>query len=267
MELISFIGGGNMARALANGLKRQYPGLRIHIVEPVLAQHAALTGLADAIATQPSRAFLAGSDAIVLAVKPQTMAEACTALASCLSGELVVSIAAGTTLARLRAWLGGHDRLVRTMPNTPALLGAGMSGLYAPEHLPAADVRLASELLAACGKVLRVDSEADIDAITAVSGSGPAYVFHWLEAMFKAAETVGFKPEDARLLVLQTLRGALLLAEQSEEPPSVLRERVTSKGGTTAAALALLSERGVAEAYVAAIKAARQRAEELSRLT
>ncbi len=266
MQLISFIGGGNMARALAQGLKRQYPGLRIHIVEPVVSQHTALAGLADAIATQASRDFLVGSEAIVLAVKPQTMAEACQALAPCLDGELVVSIAAGTPLARISAWLGGHTRLVRCMPNTPALVGAGMSGLYAPEHLPTHDVRLATQLLEACGKVLQVAHEAEIDAITAVSGSGPAYVFHWLEAMFQAAEAVGFEPADARLLVLQTLRGALLLAEQSEEPPSVLRERVTSKGGTTAAAIAVLTERGVSDAYVEAVKAARKRAEELARL-
>jgi len=265
MKQVTFIGGGNMARALAQGLRRTMPATVIHVVEPSTAQHNGLQGVADRIVLAPDRQLVAGSDLVVLAVKPQSMATACAALTPCLAGELVLSIAAGTPIEQIARWLGGHRRIARSMPNTPALVGQGMAGLFVPATLQAHDADRAEALLAACGQVMRVDSEAALDAITAVSGSGPAYVFHWIEAMTTAAENVGFSPEDASRLVLATLRGALALAEQSDESPATLRERVTSKGGTTAAALDVLTQRAVTSAYVAAVAAARRRAEELAR--
>ncbi|MFN3629472.1 MAG: pyrroline-5-carboxylate reductase [Casimicrobiaceae bacterium] len=262
---LTFIGGGNMALALAAGIRRRQPDTRIHVVEPWSEQHARWSSLADSIRIAADRSLVAGSDMIVLAVKPQVMAEACAALVPHLEGELILSVAAGSTIRRLSAWLGGHMRIIRSMPNTPALIGEGMSGLYAPPTVSAGDTALAATLLAACGDVLQVAEESALDAVTAVSGSGPAYVFHWIESLTSAAEAVGFSPDEAKRLVMKTLRGALSLAEQSSEPPAVLRERVTSKGGTTEAALAVLAERGVSDAYIAAIEAARRRAETLGR--
>lgn len=262
---VTFIGGGNMALALAAGIRNAQPEARIHVAEPWTEQHARWSGLADALDVAAYRPLVAGSDVIVLAVKPQVMAEACTALAPNLTGELILSVAAGSPIRRISAWLNGHARIIRSMPNTPALIGEGMSGLYAPPTVSATDAALAATLLGACGDVLQVTEESVLDAVTAVSGSGPAYVFHWIESLTRAAEAVGFAPEEAKRLVMKTLRGALCLAEQSSEPPAILRERVTSKGGTTAAALAVLAERGVTDAYIAAVDAARRRAEELGR--
>ncbi len=262
---VTFIGGGNMALALAAGIRSAQPEARIHVVEPWVEQHGRWSSLADAIGIASDRALVSGSDVIVLAVKPQVMAEACAALAPHLTGELILSVAAGSPIRRISAWLNGHTRIVRSMPNTPALIGKGMSGFYAPPTVSAEDTALAASLLAACGDVLQVAEESTLDAVTAVSGSGPAYVFHWIESLTRAAEAVGFGPEEAKQLVMKTLRGALCLAEQSSDPPAILRERVTSKGGTTAAALAVLAERGVTDAYIAAVEAARCRAEELGR--
>jgi pyrroline-5-carboxylate reductase len=262
---VTFIGGGNMALALAAGIRRAQPDARIHVAEPWTEQHGRWSSLADAMDLAADRTLVAGSDVIVLAVKPQVMAEACTGLAPHLTGELILSVAAGSPIRRISAWLGGHTRIIRSMPNTPALIGEGMSGLYAPPTVSAEDTALATSLLAACGDVLQVAHESALDAVTAVSGSGPAYVFHWIESLSSAAEAVGFSPDEAKRLVMKTLRGALSLAEQSSEPPAILRERVTSKGGTTAAALSVLADRGVTDAYVAAVEAARRRAEELGR--
>lgn len=262
---VTFIGGGNMALALAAGLRRAQPDARIHVAEPWTEQHGRWSSLADRIGIAADRALVSDSDVIVLAVKPQVMAEACINLAPHLTGELILSVAAGSPIRRISGWLGGYTRIIRSMPNTPALIGEGMSGLYAPPTVSAEDTAVAATLLASCGDVLQVAEESVLDAVTAVSGSGPAYVFHWIESLTCAAEAVGFGPEEAKRLVMKTLRGALSLAEQSSEPPAILRERVTSKGGTTAAALAVLAERGVTDAYVAAIDAARRRAEALGR--
>jgi len=266
MNKVCFVGGGNMATAMLTGLRKSHPALDCHVIEPFADARERLRSAGVQVYEAPCRAAVADADAVVLAVKPQMLGEACAALLPFLAGELIVSIAAGTRSATIARWLGGHARIVRTMPNTPALIGQGITGLYAAPALSAADVATATELLQSTGAVLRVDSEDMIDAVTAVSGSGPAYVFQWIESMLAAAKGVGFGDDDARTLVLATLKGATALAEASSESPAILRERVTSKGGTTAAALAVIEARGVQQALVDAVRAARDRGAELGAL-
>ncbi len=263
MKKICFVGGGNMASAMLAGLRREYPALARHVIEPYAPAREKLAALDVVVHAAACREAVDGADAVVLAVKPQMLKQACAELLPHLQGELIISIAAGTRSASITRWLGGHVRIVRTMPNTPALIGQGITGLFAPPSLSPADVATATELMRSTGAVVRVESEAMIDAVTAVSGSGPAYVFHWIESMLAAAKGVGFNDADARTLVLATLKGATALAEASDESPAVLRERVTSKGGTTAAALAVITERGVQQALIDAVRAARDRGAEL----
>ena len=266
MKKICFMGGGNMATAMLAGLRKAYPALDCRIVEPFAEAREKLAALGVQVYPLAERSAVAGADVVVLAVKPQMLKLACTELLPHLGGELIVSIAAGVRISTLGRWLGGHTRMVRTMPNTPALIGQGVTGLFAPETLSATDAATATALMQSCGQVVLVRTEAMIDAVTAVSGSGPAYVFHWIESMLAAAEDAGFSSSDARTLVLGTLKGATALAEASSEPPSVLRERVTSKGGTTAAALAVIDDRGVKEALLHAVRAAKNRGTELGDL-
>lgn len=266
MKKVTFVGGGNMATAMLAGLRRSQPALECHIIEPYAPARDKLATLGVTVHAAANRTAVSGADAVVLAVKPQVLKQVCAELLPCLHGELIVSIAAGTRISTLSRWLNGHARIVRTMPNTPALIGQGITGLYAPSVVVADDVATATALMQSTGTVVHVDAEAMIDAVTAVSGSGPAYVFHWIESMLAAAAAVGFNEADARTLVLATLKGATALAEASDESPSVLRERVTSKGGTTAAALAVLNQRGVQQALVEAVCAARDRGAELGEL-
>ena len=253
-----------MASAIIAGLKKVAPSLELHVVEPFAEARERIAAVGAVVYEVPVRAATEHADAVVLATKPQTLKDACAQLAPHLQGELIVSIAAGTRVASIAAWLEGKtSRIVRTMPNTPALVGLGITGVFAPTSLPREDVDTAMQLMRACGEVIRVDDEAMIDAVTAVSGSGPAYVFHWIESMIAAAKNVGFNDTDARQLVLATLKGATALAEASAESPATLRERVTSKGGTTAAALAVIGERGVQQALIDAVAAARDRGREL----
>ena len=266
MKKITFIGGGNMASAMLAGLRKKHPALACHIIEPFAPAREKLAVSGVTVHEAADRAAVEGADAVVLAVKPQVLKQVCSELRPCLSGELIVSIAAGTRISTLTRWLNGHQRIVRTMPNTPALIGQGITGLYAPRVVAAIDVATATVLMQSTGVVVRVESESMIDAVTAVSGSGPAYVFHWIESMQAAAEGVGFSAADARTFVLATLKGATALAEASDESPSVLRERVTSKGGTTAAALAVINERGVQQALIDAVRSARDRGAELGEM-
>lgn len=255
-----------MASAILAGLVKAHPALERHVVEPFPEARAKIEATGAHVYDAPTRAAVENADAIVLATKPQTLREACAQLAPHMKGELIVSIAAGTTVASIAAWLEGKTtRIVRTMPNTPALIGRGITGVFAPSSLDAVDIEIAMQLMRACGEVIRVEDEAMIDAVTAVSGSGPAYVFHWIESMIAAAKNVGFNDGDARTLVLATLKGAVALAEASDESPATLRERVTSKGGTTAAALAVIGERGVQQALIDAVAAARDRGRELGK--
>jgi pyrroline-5-carboxylate reductase len=200
---------------------------------------------------------------VVLAVKPQQMREAARAVAPHLKDELVLSIAAGIRLADLGRWLGGYARLARCMPNTPALIGLGVTGLYARPEVAPAQRAHAQAVLEAVGEVIWVDDEALLDPVTAVSGSGPAYVFYLIEALERAAREVGLDAAAARRLALGTFRGAAELAARSSEPPATLRERVTSKGGTTERALASMRTEKLDEAIVRAVRAANERAKEL----
>jgi pyrroline-5-carboxylate reductase len=261
---ISFIGGGNMATALIGGLLKQgFAAGDLHVVEPGAAARQKLAGEFAITVSAQADATLAQADVIVMAVKPQNMREAAGAVAPHLSAQLVLSIAAGIRLADLSRWLGGHARLARAMPNTPALIGAGIAALYAPGAVDAAGRAGAERILGAVGRAVWVESEALLDPVTAVSGSGPAYVFYFLEAMQQAGRELGLPEATVKDLALETFIGAARLAAQSPETFATLRERVTSKGGTTAAALQVMSQQNVKDAIVAALKAASARSQEL----
>ena len=261
---IAFIGGGNMAAALIGGLiKRGVAPADLYAID---VNEDARTRTHDQFGIATSAAAdeaLRGYDAIVLAVKPQVLKSVSASLAPHLSTQLVVSIAAGIRGADLSRWLGGYTRIVRAMPNTPALIGQGVTGLAALAGVDEAGRTLATNVLGAVGTTVWFDDEAKIDAVTAISGSGPAYVFYFIEALQEAARRLGLGEEEGRALALGTFAGAAQLAVQSDESASVLRERVTSKGGTTAAALAAFDAQGVKEAIVKGALAADARAKEM----
>lgn len=259
---ITFIGGGNMATALIAGLARQ-PGIAIHVVDPNADALARLARQYGAGTSNTIDAAVRDSDVVVLAVKPQQMREVAATLAPQLDRQLVLSIAAGIRSRDLARWLGGYEAIVRTMPNTPALIGMGVTGMAAQPGVSAAQRDAADAVMRAVGKTVWLDDEAQIDAVTAVSGSGPAYVFFFLEAMQEAARAMGLNDEQGRELALATFTGAAQLAAQSEESSEVLRQRVTSKGGTTHAAISSMEAAGVKEAIVAAMQAAAARGREL----
>ena len=216
----------------------------------------------SAVADEATRA----ADTLLLAVKPQDLRTALAPLAEVARGKLVVSICAGVRLTDLSRWLGGHDRIVRAMPNTPALIGAGIAALYAPASVNAPDQQRAESILRAVGEAVWVPEEALLDPVTAVSGSGPAYVFWFIEQLAQSGVALGLAEETARKLALQTVLGAAQLAAKSNEPPSVLREQVTSKGGTTEAALRVFDEERLAERLRKALEAASRRGAELGAL-
>jgi pyrroline-5-carboxylate reductase len=265
----AFIGGGNMASALIGGLvAKGRPVAGFRVVEPHADARARLAAAYPGIALFEAAgdAAVAGADIVVLAVKPQQMRAAAAALAPFIGGDrrpVVLTIAAGIRIGDLARWLGDSPRIVRAMPNTPALIGRGISGVFAPAAVDAAGRALAAAVLAAGGEVVWVDAEERLDAVTAVSGSGPAYVFYFLEALEAAGLAQGFSAADARRLAVATFDGAVALAQQSEHEPAVLRAQVTSKGGTTEAALAVLEAAGVKAGIAAAIDAAARRAREL----
>ncbi len=264
---VVFIGGGNMAAAMIGGLLAADPGQTVVVIEPQADARAALQRRFG-VAVHPTADTAIRADAFVLAVKPQVVAAALAQAGPMLAANpqaVLVSIAAGTTLAILEAASGGHPSIVRAMPNTPALIGEGVTGLHVPVGVPAAHAAMAERIVASTGAVVRLDEERALDAVTAVSGSGPAYVFYLIEAMMRAAQAQGLTPDQARTLVYGTVRGAALLAQASDEPARTLRQRVTSPNGTTAAAVATLDRMGVMDAIVSAIAAARQRSEELGR--
>ncbi len=261
---ISFIGGGNMAAALIGGLAGKLtPGANIHVIDinpealDVLRQRFGVT-VADRIDSA-----VANSDVIVLAVKPQQMREVMEQLAPQISRQLVLSIAAGIRMQDLSRWLKGHDAIVRTMPNTPALIGRGITGMVAMNGVSPQQRESADAIMKAVGGTVWLVDESLIDGVTAVSGSGPAYVFYFIEAMQQAAVEMGLSAEQGRELAMATFVGASQLAAQSDEPVSLLRERVTSKGGTTHAALTSLDASGVAQAINRAMKAAAERGKDL----
>ena len=264
---ITFIGGGNMATALIGGLTRQAAQAhQIAVVEPgedKCAQLAADFGVTAAFRMD----LVTGSEVVVLAVKPQQLrAVAADLLPHLAASTLVISIAAGIRLADLQRWLGGHEQLVRVMPNTPALVGAGISGVYAMPAVGDGGRAAAQTILSAVGSVVWVQTEEQIDAVTAVSGSGPAYVFYFIESLQEAALAQGFDADTARRLALETFAGAVKLALDSPESPAILRERVTSKGGTTERALAVMQQAGVKAAIQSGVAGAAQRSRELAAL-
>ncbi len=261
---LAFIGGGNMATAILGGLTAK--GLRggdVVVADPSPAMRAQAAERFGASVVEQPGPEMAGVDVVVMAVKPQHMRVAAKALAPHLKDALVVSIAAGIRLPDLSRWLGGHARLVRAMPNTPALVHAGITGLYAGAGVTAADRQSAEKLLGAVGATVWLDSEAELDAVTAVSGSGPAYVFYAMEALETAARELGIPAQKARSLALWTFVGAAKLAIERGEDPAKLRADVTSKGGTTERALGVMEQAGIQAKFIEAVKAAAGRSREL----
>ena len=260
---IAFIGGGNMAAALIGGLiKAGRSADEILVVEPFELQREKLSREFGVQLFAEASPALARAGTVVWAVKPQSFREATAPCAPFVSGALQLSVMAGIRSDAVAA-ASGSARVVRAMPNTPALIGQGIAGLFARPEVDAAGRAEAEALLAPTGATLWVERESDLDAVTAVSGSGPAYVFLFIESMMAAAAEMGLSEAQARALTLATFAGATALAQQSEDPPSVLRERVTSKGGTTYAALEVMREAGVPEAIARAVRAAQRRATEL----
>jgi len=265
MEKIAFIGGGNMASALIGGLLRSgREAGSIVVVEPFEAQRDKLAQAFGVTAQPAADAQLAGAATVVWAVKPQLFAEAAAPCAAFIARALQVSVMAGVRSDTLVA-ASGSAQVVRTMPNTPALIGRGIAGLFAREAVSAVQRAEVEALFAPTGATLWVAREEDLDAVTAVSGSGPAYVFYVLEAMMAAAAELGLTAEQGKQLALATFDGATALAAASSETPETLRAQVTSKGGTTHAAITSLESSGVKAAFVKALRAARDRAEELGR--
>lgn len=265
---LAFIGGGNMARSLIGGLLRQgIDPTRIRVAEPVPPLREALhRDFGVAVFEQAAQA-VEGADTWIFAVKPQVMRPVCEGLAAQArqaQTPLVVSIAAGITSDQIDRWLGGGIQVVRVMPNTPALLGAGASGLYARPGVDTDGRALAQALLAAAGTTVWIDDEAQMDAVTALSGSGPAYVFLLAEAMIDAGIREGLPPEAARALALQTVLGASRMLVESGVDAAELRKRVTSPNGTTQAALERFEAGGLRGLVADAIHAARTRGAELS---
>jgi pyrroline-5-carboxylate reductase len=261
---LAFIGGGNMATALIGGLADKLTaGTNIHVVDPnptALEKLQRQYGISTAAAIDDK---LAARDVIVLAVKPQQMKEVVALLRPQVSAQLILSIAAGIRAADLSRWLGGHRAIVRTMPNTPALIGRGITGMAALAGVTDAQRAAADAIMRAVGKTVWLSDEALIDPVTAVSGSGPAYVFYFIEAMQQAAQEMGLSAEQGVELAIATFVGASQLAADSNEPVALLRERVTSKGGTTYAALTSMEADGVRQAIVNAMKAAAARGKEM----
>ena len=261
---IVFIGAGSMAEALVKGLcAAGVPPAHLMVTDVRAERLAYFQSTFGVAGTADNAAAVLGADAAVLAVKPQQFGDILPALREAATHALFISIAAGVTTARIEQALGGSARVVRVMPNTPALVGAGVSALCAGAAASAGDLDFADALLRAVGSTVRVP-EAQMDAVTAVSGSGPAYIFRVMEAMEAAALELGLAPPVARELVLATVAGAGQLAVQSGRPPAALREQVTSKGGTTEAALKVLEARDLSGAFSEAMQAAAQRARELA---
>ena len=260
---IAFIGGGNMASALIGGLRRAgMAAVQIVVVEPLEAQRDKLAAEFGVTASAAAGPALAGATVVVWAVKPQLFAQAAVPVAAFVSGALQLSVMAGIRSQTIAA-ATGSAAVVRAMPNTPALIGRGIAGLYARDAVTAEQRALVESLLAPTGALLWVGREADLDAVTALSGSGPAYVFYIVEAMMAAATEMGLSAEQGRQLALATFDGAAELARRSPMHPSELRAQVTSKGGTTFAALSVLEAEGVKAAFVKALRAAQHRAAEL----
>ncbi|WP_395057999.1 pyrroline-5-carboxylate reductase [Polaromonas sp.] len=257
---IAFIGGGNMASAIIGGLRKQgMPASQIQIVEPWAAQRAKLDAEFGIAAQAEPGPTLASAGLVVWAVKPQTFRQAALQAGPHTGQALHLSVAAGIRSGSIAGWLG-TERIVRAMPNTPALVGKGMTALFPRPAVTAADRLAIERVIQTTGKHLWLAQEQALDAVTALSGSGPAYVFYFIEAMVQAGSEMGLSRAQAHQFAVETFVGASALAQASSEPPETLRERVTSKGGTTHAALTAMEQAGVKQHFVQAMHAARQRA-------
>lgn len=261
---ITFLGGGNMATALIGGLRKQgYSAAAMQVVETLEENREKLSQEFGVRCCASIDAASLNCEILVLAVKPQQIRTALAPLAGQFKGllkeQLVVSIAAGLRLADISRWLGGYRKLVRSMPNMPALIGAGISGLYADPAVDHEGRDAAEKILKAVGHTLWIADEAQMDAVTAISGSGPAYVFYLIEALQQSGQALGFDEATARKLAIETFVGAARMAEQSRESFSELRQRVTSKGGTTEAALNSFENDGIAAAILRGAQAAAAR--------
>ncbi|MCH7501740.1 MAG: pyrroline-5-carboxylate reductase [Proteobacteria bacterium] len=261
---VAFVGGGNMTRAIAGGLiDSGFPPCDLLISEPAAARRKVLQHeLPGCMITRRNDAVAGKAGQIVLAVKPQVLPQVCRELATTVqqSRPVVISIAAGVRSHDIESWLGGNIAVVRVMPNQPALIRKGVSGLYANEQTSDTQRALATEIIAAIGKVVQVSTEADIDTITAISGSGPAYFFLLIDMLIDAGIRLGLDAATAQTLAIETAKGASILADRENEPMKNLIDRVRSPGGTTAAALDSLEADSVRDIFASAITAARQRA-------
>lgn len=260
---VYFLGGGNMATAIVAGLHGQNQTANVHVVDRSV-ERCELLEKVYGVRTSTMLPDLKVDDVLVLAVKPQDMAVACADVV--VNGALVLSLAAGLTIDILSRYLGGSKRIVRVMPNTPASVGLAISGLFADKEVSEQDRQMAENLMSACGQIVWLEQEEQMNAITAVSGSGSAYVFYLMNALFQAALSQGFNSEQAYRLSLQTFKGAVTLAEQSGECFTDLQDRVTSKGGTTFAALEMFRKHHIAEHLQDGVQAAAERSAEMARV-
>ena len=261
---ICFIGGGNMAQALIGGLlSRGLPTTRITVSDPV-EQIRHILEEKNIQTTTDNVDAIKNADVVVLAVKPQVLATVLQPLKGLLSDKLVISIIAGAEIQTISDLIGGSQRIVRVMPNTPALVQTGAHGIYASEAVNAQDRELTSQILAATGLTIWVDNEAQIDAVTAVSGSGPAYFFYLMESMILAGKNLGLDEKVATALTLQTALGAAQMAITSSNSPTELRKNVTSPNGTTQAALEVFDRAQISQNIQAALAAAQKRSQELA---
>ena len=262
-QAIAFIGGGNMASAIIGGLLRQgLPATQVEVVEPFAEARASLLSGFGVVAHEHAGPALARAQLVVWAVKPQTFRQAAAAARDHTAAALHLSVAAGIRSDSIAGWLG-TERIVRSMPNTPALIGKGMTALFARAGVTAADRSRVEQVLGPTGETLWVEQESQLDAVTALSGSGPAYVFLFLEAMIQAGVEMGLSSDHSKRLAIGTFVGASELARASDDPPAVLRQRVTSKGGTTHAAISAMEQDQLPAAFIRAIHAARTRATEM----
>jgi pyrroline-5-carboxylate reductase len=263
---IAFVGGGNMARSLIGGLlARGWRAQQIVVADPLPAQLESLRAQYAVQVTDDNAVAARDADVIVLAVKPQEMRRAAQGIRTVIADKqpLVISVAAGIRASDIQRWLPG-TAIVRAMPNRPALQGCGMTGLYAAADVSTERRELAEQILAAVGATLWLEREQHMDVVTAVSGSGPAYFFLLIEMLEQAAVAQGLSPQASRRLAIETAYGSGAMARAADESPAVLRQQVTSKGGTTDAALRVLEERGIRAAFDVAIAAATRRAAELA---
>ena len=260
---IAFIGGGNMATAMISGLMKQgFSAAHIDVVEPLAAARERLQSHLGITAQEQAGPFLEQADILIWAVKPQSFKEAALQNRFCKRDALHISVAAGIPSGSIAKWLE-NERVIRTMPNTPALIGKGITGLFARPAVTEADRQHAERVVSGMGGFLWLADEGLLDAVTAISGSGPAYMFYFMEAMTAAGTDMGLEREQAYQLAVATFIGAGELARSSHEPPEILRQRVTSKGGTTHAAITSMDDSHMKDLFAQALHAAHRRAKEM----